>query len=427
MNILVFSEAAWDNKNSFGNTVSNFFEGQIWDDVNFSNFYCRNQMPDNNINIQYYNLSVVDTLRGIIKGKIKGRRFSTSELSLQKSTLEKEHINEQRRIDKIHQNTNHLVYFVHELIWLCRIWLNTEFKSFITDNRPDVLFAFSTSPFILWPLIKYFKREINCKVVLLAADEVYGSYDKLPLFRRCYLKPLLKKCIINSDRMYGISKEMSELYQQRFSIPVTTLYKGCALSYEPKGYTNQPMKIVYAGNLLWGRADILLELGKTLEEINSEGLVVQLQIYTGTTLTAELQQKLNIGESSKVMGARSYEDIKKIMHDADITLHVESFEEKQKQLVKYSFSTKIIDCLQSGTCVLGIGPSDIASIEYLNKIKGAHVIDDLSVLNKTIRELIENPQSILQDAEIIREFALENHEISTVQAKLRKELLELVD
>ncbi len=46
------------------------------------------------------------------------------------------------------------------------------------------------------------------------------------------------------------------------------------------------------------------------------------------------------------MGPRSYDEIKHIMHEADVVLHVESFDEKSIETVKYSFSTKIIDCLQ---------------------------------------------------------------------------------
>ena len=41
MNILIFDEASWDDRNSFGNTVSNFFCGKAWNDDNFCNFYAR--------------------------------------------------------------------------------------------------------------------------------------------------------------------------------------------------------------------------------------------------------------------------------------------------------------------------------------------------------------------------------------------------
>lgn len=427
MNILIFSEAAWDNRNSFGNTVSNFFDGSIWENDNFCNFYCRNRMPENNLNMNYYNLSIIDILRGMVKGKISGRCLSTKDLEQYKESLDKMHANEQKNIDKIHQKPNHLIHFLYEIIWMSELWLNHNFKTFISRNNPDILFAFATSPYILWPLIKFLKRNTQCKIALLVADEVLGSYDRLPLYRRGYLRKYLRNCILTADCVYGISDEMSKIYHNTFGIPITTLYKGCNLSCELKKETNYPLKMIYAGNLLWGRDKTLGELASVLEKINRDKIKIVLEIYTGTTITEELSKRLNIGNSSKIMGSRPYEEIKQIMHMADITLHVESFDEKQIQLVKYSFSTKIIDCLQSGTCVLGIGPSGIASIEYLKRIKGAHVIDDISKLSKIITELVEHPCNILQDAKFIREYSLENHEIEEVQAELRKELLELVD
>ncbi len=427
MNILVFSEAAWDNKNSFGNTVSNFFEGTCWKQDFFSNFYCRNQMPDNSCKVNYYNLSAIDIVKSAIKGRIKGKQFSSSEVIVQKEFLDKAHTSEQKNIDKIHNGSHHFVYFVHELIWMSKIWMNKDFKRFVDINKPDVLFAFATSSFILWPLVQYLKKKTNCKVVLLVADDEYGRIEKLPFLRRCYLKPLLIECILRADLLYGISDEMSELYRERFNKSVSTLYKGCDLSLAPKEYLNTPIRMVYAGNLLWGRADILGELAKILDKINQDGQIAQLEIYTGTTITTELSAKLNKSQSSKIMGSRPYSEIKDIMHDADIVLHVESFDPKQEELVKYSFSTKIIDCLQSGNVILGIGPKDIASIKYLKKIDGALVIDDQSAIHSTIEKLLKDLEQLPLLAARSNRYAHEYHEIHNVQNKFRNELQELIE
>ena len=97
------------------------------------------------------------------------------------------------------------------------------------------------------------------------------------------------------------------------------------------------------------------------------------------------------------------------MKNADIVLHVESFEEKQKELVKYSFSTKIIDCLQSGNVVLGIGPSNIASIEYLKKIDGAFVIDDMDNIFDSISKILNEKNILNENAKKTRDFAKENN------------------
>lgn len=422
MNILIFSEAAWDDKNSFGNTVSNFFCGEVWKNDKFSNFYARKQMPDNKITASYYNLSAIDIVKGILKVRIEGRAFRTENIDSEQETLDFAHDKEQKNIDRLHQNKNEFIYYGHEQIWRSRLWLNQFFKKFIEENSPDILFAFATSPFILWPLIQYLKKYTACKVVLLVADDVYGSYDHCAFYRRRYLKRELKNCILAADKLYGISDEMSERYAKLFGKPVTTLYKGCDLSLEPKGYINSPVRFVYAGNLLWGRDDVLCEVAKTLELINRDAVKATLEIYTGTTVTPELKKKLNIGISSQIMGTKSYYEIKQIMHDADIVLHVESFDTNTIGTVKYSFSTKIIDCLQSGAQILGIGPKGIASIDYLKKIDGVIVIEEKDKLSSGVINLVNSVEMISQRVKKTRKYAIEHHDIHNVQQKLREEL-----
>ena len=80
MNILVFSEAAWNDENSFGNTVSNFFYGNVWKQDSFSNFYARKKMPNNKVSVSYCNLSAVDILKGVFKFHIEGKQFTSEEI-----------------------------------------------------------------------------------------------------------------------------------------------------------------------------------------------------------------------------------------------------------------------------------------------------------------------------------------------------------
>ena len=204
MNILVVSEAAWDEKNSFGNTVSNFLCGDAWRNDHFRNFYARKQLPDNKIIASYYNLSAIDIVKGILQGHIKGRTFHTEPIDLEQAILDSAPEKERKNIDKLHQNNNEFVYYGHEQVWRSRLWLNRHFKNFIAENAPDILFAFATSPYILWPLIKYLKKHTTCKVVLLVADDVYGSYDRCAFYRRGYLRRELENCILEADKLYGI-------------------------------------------------------------------------------------------------------------------------------------------------------------------------------------------------------------------------------
>lgn len=426
MNILFVSQSALDTKKSFGNTICNWFDGQIWYNDNFSHFYVRKQNPDNNLKVNYYNLPATEIVKGIFKFNIKGKFFTYKDFNLStKEIIGRD--KEKKSIEKLHDGKAHnLVYFIHELIWMSEIWINKHFKKFINENSPDVLFAFATSPYILWPIIKYLKKKNNCKIVLFIADDVFGNFEENVFYRKIYLKYYFKKCINIADKLYAVSNEMSMLYQNRFKKNITTLYKGCDFSTTQKKSLNFPIRIVYAGNLLWGRDDTLVNLIDALKEINKKDKKVLLEIYTGTEISERLKSKLNVEDVSIVMGVRSYDEIKHIMSNSDITLHIESFNEQQKKLVKYSFSTKIIDCLQSGTQVVGIGPKGIASIEYLRNINGAIVIDTIEDIASKMLDLIDNENMIIENKKSIREYAKINHDLFLVQKQLKKDLCSLM-
>ena len=196
---------------------------------------------------------------------------------------------------------------------------------------------------------------------------------------------------------------------------------------QPKGFFNQPLRFVYAGNLFWGRDDTLSAVADALERINDGGVKAVLEVYTGAAITAEVKEKLERPGTSHIMGSRPYEEIKQIMHGADVVLHVESFEQQAIDTVRYSFSTKVIDCLQSGNQVLGIGPREIASIAYIRKVPGSVVIDDASKIEAAISNLVKNQALFSKNVEITRDFAQKHHEIGSVQKKLRESFEQLID
>lgn len=56
-----------------------------------------------------------------------------------------------------------------------------------------------------------------------------------------------------------------------------------------------------------------------------------LKIYSPTVVDTEIINRMNISGASEFLGAKSYDEILKILNSADVVLHVESFEEEQKK------------------------------------------------------------------------------------------------
>ena len=411
MRILVISNAAWDDRNSVGNTMSNWFSGI--GDYDVYSMYTRESFPDNHCSSHYYVVTVTDIFRNFFSWNRIGRKFEKADTPPQK---EGRHI-ETRAIKNIKGWKRTFLAFCVEMLYSSRIWLNRNMKSYLSSVDPDIIFCFAIAEPFRYNIIRYMKKHSRAKIVLWIADDVYGQvFPAKSLLDKIYIKRYYKMFAC-ADKLYGVSQMLCEEYSHKFNLPIEPLYKGCDLM-ACKNKVGNPIQIVYAGNLFYGRDNTLAALAKQLENNNKDGIKAQLQIYSTTSVDENVRQQLNIEGTSKLLGARPYDEIKKIMNQADIVLHVESFDEEQKKSVRLSFSTKIIDCLQSGTAMLVIGPKGIASVEYCRKISGVIVVDNLAKLSNILSVILSDREKLIQNAFSINVYAKKNHELSIVQNQL---------
>ena len=427
MKVLVLSTSAWSEQNSMGNTYSSFFDGPAWKNDIFANFYMRNALPDNRVCSNYYRVTPYQILRCFFSPEKIGEHIQIPCTHPLAASGDKKGQTEKKMIARFHRHPSQLVYATMEMLHRSKRWDNDRFHDFLRQLYPDIVFAFLGNCDIWKPLIESIQKHTNAKIVLYATDDTYGAAQKTAWYRRRWLVPELEWCAKNADKLYGASEEICEAYAKLFGRTLTPLYKGCTFEFPVKQKRNVPLRIVYAGNLFYGRADSLAVVAQTLENLNAQGVKARLEIYSNTIPTTEQRIKLNREPHSQIMGVRPYEEIKKILHGADIVLHVESFEQKQIDYVHYSFSTKIIDCLQSGSTTLGIGPKGIASIEYLRSIPGVNIVDELENVPDILRQMLsETEETFARRAQRIRNFASEHHALGAVQDKLHQDFEELI-
>lgn len=421
MKILVFSNSEWDNTNSLGNTLSNFFEGEIWKNDDFYNIYMRNSLPNNNVCQNYYRMSLIDMIKHYFNREIIGNEFIyTNDYNINNINRSEKSV-----INFIHKFSIKWIYSFADYIYSKKKWINKKFINYIKSIDPDIFFSFLTDVSMLDPMIEFMKNNTNAKIILFIADDVYGSYKTNK--NRKMLESKFKNIISNADRVYTISDEMAIEYNKLFHKPMFILRKGCSFDFKVKSMINNPIRFVYAGNLLYGRIDILSKIAMAIDannKLNDKKAI--LEIFTPAIISDDIRAKLEIDGSSIIKGKRSYSEIKKIMNDADYNLHVESFDDEQINLVRYSFSTKIIDCLQSGSSIFAIGPKNISSIKYIKKIPGSIVCEDLNKVESIIFELINN-NCIIKNSKLIRKFAIENHLIKNIQSNLKNDFFHLIE
>ncbi len=417
MKIMVLSNIEWADTNAFGNTVSNWFYGI--EEMEFSTIYRRTSMPNNKVCQDYYRISLKDILKNFIKKGNIGVHF-TVELGQNKSysTHKQKPTLEKRLIAFMHKYNVGFLGAIEDAFFAPCKWNNKKFLDYVKTYNPDILFSFimaSKTSLLFQQKIKAICPK--CKVVGHIADDVYGVAKKKG---RKYIQAQIE----NADLLYGASEKLCDVYQERFQKTIKPLYKGCNFTKVDK-QENSTIQMIYAGNLLYGRGETLAVLAKSLDEHNrNSDKKIELHIYTGTEVKDSLAKRLNLQGSSQIHQAISYDEVKTIMAKADISLHVESFEATQKEVIKYSFSTKIIDCLQSGTVLLAIGPKDIASIEYASGIPGSFVITNMNEIESFPQKLIN--EDLSERAKKTNEYARKYHSIDLVQAKIKKDFENLI-
>ena len=424
MNVLFFSRSAINDASSFGNTVMNLFSG--WSGVGFYHFYIRKQAPQNSIIREYFNLSSADTVKALLKGHSAGRRFTSSDAGAVRESWTREETAEKTIIESTRRGKKSWLYYLEESFWATKLWQNRRFKAFIKDADPDIFFAFATNSYVLYPLINYLKKHTRAKIVLFIVDDMLSTYGKRGWIRRANLTRKLRWCIRSADKLYGISDKMCEHYSEVFGKPVEFLCKGCDCSLPSRESEGYPLKLVYAGNVLYGRESTLAGVVEALKAINAGRKTAELDIYTNTNLQPEVLKKLNVPGISRVLEGIPYEQLLRVENRADVLLHVESFDPDISEKVRYSFSTKITDCLQSGTAVAAIGPGGIASIDYLKKTPGATVITEPAEMTRILGEMLSDIEALNGKKREIRAYAQAHLSKAEMKNKLREDFEELI-
>lgn len=406
MRVLILTRNAWDDTNSVGNTMSNFFRDQ--QDVELANLYFRSAAPDNGVCTRYFHVTETELLKHFFSPSKCGHAFSYQQ-GEQSEKNEKTYTNEKKMISVIHRFGINPALRLSDSLWDSKKWINERLRAFIEDFKPDAVFSFAKASPQYYHTIRFLYEEYHIKVMLWIGDDEYSALKESNRKKDRERIERLRYILDRAAVVWGCSEEICAYYSRVFGCKATPLYKKCSFAYPVREKVDHPLRLVYAGNLLFGRDEILKTITCRLSELNQKTPLARLEIYSSTPVSEKELGQLDVPGVSSFCGARPYAEIKEIMSQADAVLLAESFDEKEIIKTRYSFSTKIIDCLQSGSALVAIGPKEIASIRYIAKIPGAYVIDDVRDIRSGIAAVIENSDELPRRAEQIRSFAVERH------------------
>ena len=423
MRILVIHNVEWNNTTASGNTLSNWFEE--WDECIFYNIYNRPFSPSNKVCHHYFRITPFDLLK--IDTSSIGEEFIAefSEKKNSDSEIEKRDNFRRKLFKKTRKLNMRYLFNITDKLYAKVKWKNKRYNKFIEDANPELIFTFGVGDTFVYENIRYIKSKMpNVKFAMAIVDDVYGNYSKSKSSRSRRCLSQFTWMMENADLIYAITPMLIQHYEQLFNKKIKLLQKGCLIQ-PPRTTVNSPLKIVYAGNLAYGRDDTICAIAKVIDKLNQSKLQLTLDIYTGTSLPEDKENNISCKKGVTIHNRLSYEEIMNIMHLSDIVLHVESFSLKEMEKIRFSFSTKITDCLQSGSTMMVIGPKGIASVEETRIMPGAIVIDNLNEIEERLNNLLQNTMKLIECSKILNTFAKEKYDINVVRQNLRKDLFEL--
>ena len=323
------------------------------------------------------------------------------------------------------------IVMLQDFIWMTGRYDKAALQRFIGGYKPDVVFCPQLGNPKMWRLEKLVKGMTDVPFVAFTGDDEasYQQVSKSPLFwlRRWYCHNGLKNSVKIFSHYFMHSKEQAQDYTNEYGIPTSTLYKCGDFSNEfVKKSVGSPIRLVYAGRLYCNRWKTLAEIGKALHEINKHGERMVLDIYTQEALTNEQRKALSPENSVYMKGSVNPQQLKEVYRNADIALHVESMDKKNRLATRVSFSTKIIDLMASTCAILAVCWKRHCGYQYLRDNDAAFCVDNYSDILPMLQRIVENPSLVQNYAQKAYECGRKNHTRERIQKQIRDKFEELI-
>ncbi|MBO5262504.1 MAG: hypothetical protein J6B45_05605 [Clostridia bacterium] len=401
MKILIVSYELWDGVTNGGNVLSNIFDGF---DGEFAQIFCVSGTPYNKVCKRYFQI----TDQMVIHREKMGR-----ELVFDDYPANIEGANPKGDTRRTVTYFRSSLMLLREMAWSVSKWKTKELEKFILDFKPDVIFApCNPIPHVL-KIQRYVKKIAKCPMISYVYDDIY-SLKKFSLSPVYWLNHFINRKHIRRvfkdyDFVFTMTEKQKSEYERYFKRPMGILRKSGSFENEPRTNIAYPVKLIYAGGVYINRWKVLKEVKNALAKINKEGKKAELHIYTANKVSKRQEKAMADGDNSFLHSAVSTEELKELYKNSHIALHVEAFSLKSRLDTRLSFSTKIVDCLESGCAVVAIGPKGQAGIEYLRENGAAVCISSKKEILKEISKLINSFDIIKEYAIFAEDFGKREH------------------
>lgn len=420
MRILIISKEAWRDEQNGGNVLSNIFRDF---DAEFAQIYCNEQQPNNNICSSYYQITDKEMVKSLFSSKKAGRYLLTN-------GIKDDSIPTQQTYIGLRKWLKSTLPIFREIAWSLGHWNTVELEQFITDFNPDIIFAPCYGSHYMHRLTFFAQKTAKVNVISYISDDHYSNKQIRwqPWFwiNHFFLRQHTRKVFKLYSLVYTMTDEQKAQCEKDFHANMKILRKaGEFRNPKTKSTLERPIRFIYAGGLYLNRWKTLALLVKAMREIDPVGKLFRLDIYSNNTLCGSAQQILDNHINSELHAAISAEQLRAVYLQSDIALHCESFDLVNRYKVRMSFSTKIVDCLDSGCAVMAICDPKQAGWAYLQRNDAAICLSSFAEIKAALQQISSTPEIIDLYQQKAFELGRKNHLYKSITESIQKDFRSL--
>jgi glycosyltransferase involved in cell wall biosynthesis len=314
--------------------------------------------------------------------------------------------------------------------------LTSELEAWIKSFKPDVIYTILGSNGLM-DIVEHVQQRFDIPMVVHIMDDwMSGAFKNglLGWVQRRRMLSSVRRIIERSSLRFSICDAMSDAYLERFGVPFEAFQnvvnnKTVAPYITDPTVLGNPVKIVYAGSVFeYAQQQSLIDCCQAVAQLANEGVTLQLDIHCPPSHITGIEERFVVSHVIKLHGPLTDDaDFFSTICAADILLIPVNFDKKSIDFIRYSMPTRVPAYMASGTPILVYGPSNVAQVQYAEKLSWGLVLinRDIKLLKEAIICLIENSKFRVKLSACACATARVSHDMQLVQENFRTSLATL--
>lgn len=261
------------------------------------------------------------------------------------------------------------------------------FTSWIENFRPDLIYTVVNDAHL--PFVLAAGKKWNVPVAAHMMDDwptAASNKGSLGFWFQSRTKRNLARLFRSAKLRLCISEEMAEEYRRRYGFDFQHFHNGVDVErYGPLARTQwgsgDPFQLTYIGSLLpYAQLGSLLDIARVVNEMRSEGLRIELNIFSPWSKMVETKFEKYSGVT--LSNALEDADVFPALVKSDVLLIPANFDQYSQKFIRYSLPAKIPMYMLSGSAILAYGPSTVSYIQQAARGEWS-----VAVQNRNLEEL----------------------------------------